>query len=190
MASYRAERIAILHSSVDGFTQSVCERLQAQFARHGHRTLLLPIDDALQRLAAQDLQRFDRMLIGASIRYGRHRHSVQSFITRHQALLQSRPGALFSVNLVARKPGKDTPDGNPYMRKLLRDIAWKPDLAAVFAGCLDYARYGPFDRQMIRLIMWLTGGPTHSAQPIVFTDWQRVHAFGEAFLTLPAKDRA
>ena len=68
-------------------------------------------------------------------------------------------------------------------------MAWKPQLCAVFAGKLDYPRYGFFDRQMIRLIMWMTKGPTDPKAVVEFTDWAKVEAFGQAVcaLTLPAR---
>ena len=73
---------------------------------------------------------------------------------------------------------KNRPDTNPYLRKFLGQIAWKPTYLAVFAGKLDYPRYRPFDRFMIRLIMWMTKGPTDPNAVIEFTDWQQVEAFG------------
>ena len=74
-----------------------------------------------------------------------------------------------------RKTMKHT---NPYLRKFLRQIRWKPAHLAVFAGKLDYPHYHAFDRLMIRLIMRLTHGPTDPRAVIEFTDWQQVEAFG------------
>lgn len=42
----------------------------------------------------------------------------------------------------------------------------------------DYPRYRPFDRFMIRLIMWMTKGPTDPATVVDYTDWKEVEAFG------------
>jgi menaquinone-dependent protoporphyrinogen oxidase len=125
-----------------------------------------------------DLSAFDKIVIGASIRYGKHQPAVAQFIARHQALLESRPNAFFSVNIVARKPEKNQPGTNPYLIKFLRRISWKPKLLAVFAGRLDYPSYGVFDRFMIRLIMRMTHGPTDPTAVIEFTDWAQVQAFG------------
>jgi menaquinone-dependent protoporphyrinogen oxidase len=47
----------------------------------------------------------------------------------------------------------------------------------VFAGKLDYPRYGLVDRMVIRLIMLITHGPTDTSTVVEFTDWQRVEAF-------------
>ena len=80
--------------------------------------------------------------------------------------------------MVARKPDKNQPDTNPYVRKLLRRIRWRPGQVAVFAGKIDYPRYDFLDRLVIRGIMWLTGGPTDPEAVVDFTDWRQVEAFG------------
>ena len=53
------------------------------------------------------------------------------------------------------------------------------NLVDVFAGKLDYPRYGFLDRQMIRFIMLMTRGPTDPTAIVEFTDWQRVEAFAQ-----------
>jgi len=167
-------RILLLYATTDGHTREICLRMQQVMEREdGHRVRLVPIGEA----ASLDLETFDRIVIGASIRYGKHSRQVIDFIRRNVALLESKPNAFFSVNLVARKAAKSRPETNPYMRKLLRQIPWKPAHLAVFAGKLDYPSYGTVDRLMIRLIMWLTGGPTDPKAVVDFTDWQKVEEF-------------
>jgi len=167
-------RILVAYSTTDGHTRHICERLQQVMAEQGDDVTVAPLAQA----DGLDLSAFDKIVIGASIRYGKHQPAVAQFIARHQALLESRPNAFFSVNIVARKPEKNHPDTNPYLVKFLRQITWKPRLLAVFAGKLDYPRYGVFDRFMIRLIMRMTHGPTDPKAVIEFTDWQQVEAFG------------
>ena len=48
----------------------------------------------------------------------------------------------------------------------------------VFAGKIDYPRYGFLDRTIIRLAMRLTGGPAGRDAVVDFTDWNRVDEFG------------
>jgi len=167
-------RILILYSTTDGHTREICARLQRQIENNGHQVVVVPITEAPDI----DLGLFDKIVIGASIRYGRHRPAVVEFIKRNQALLESRPNAFFSVNVVARKPEKNRPETNPYLQKFLRRINWKPRELAVFAGKIDYPRYGLLDRQMIRFIMWMTRGPTDPAAVVEFTDWKQVEVFG------------
>ena len=72
------------------------------------------------------------------------------------------------------------------MQKFFRQTAWQPKELAVFAGKLDYPRYRFIDRQLIRLIMLMTKGPTDSKAVIEFTDWQQVEAFGRRVCEVPA----
>lgn len=183
------ERIVILYSTVYGFTAGLCERLKAILEAAGHHVCTASIDDACHPLH-QQLAQFDRIVIGASIRYGRHRQSLYRFIDAHLVLLHEKPSAFFTVNLVARKSDKDTPEGNPYILKFRRISPWQPTLIGVFAGQLDYASYGFWDRIAIRLIMLLTKGPTSGSSQFIFTDWRRFVEFGQAVLALPPPVRS
>ena len=80
------------------------------------------------------------------------------------------------MNVVARQPGKNHPETNPYLRKFLRGIRWQPQRLDVFAGRLEYPKLGALDRAVIRFIMWITGGPTDPRGTYEFTDWARVRA--------------
>ncbi len=163
----------IAYSTTDGHTPRICERLRQVMTGRGQCVTVL----ALAQADELDLSGFDQIVIGASIRYGKHQPQVRRFIERHQALLESKPNAFFSVNIVARKPEKNRPETNPYLIKFLRQVTWKPQRTAVFAGKLNYPSYRFIDRQMIRLIMLLTDGPTDPTSVIEFTDWSTVEAF-------------
>lgn len=167
-------RILLIYSTTDGHTREICERIQAVVEQQGHELTLISIDDA-DRV---DIADFDKVVLGASIRYGKHAKRVYQFVAAKRALLETRPNAFFSVNVVARKPEKSQPATNPYLQKFLRQIAWQPNELAVFAGKIDYPRYGFWDRQVIRLIMLITKGPTDPDAVVDFTDWDQVEAFG------------
>ena len=96
---------------------------------------------------------------------------------KHTAELAQLPGAFYSVNLVARKAEKRTPQTNSYTRKFLLSSPWQPDICSVFAGALRYPRYRWYDRFMIRLIMKMTGGETDTRKEVVYTDWAQVASF-------------
>lgn len=174
-------KILVIYSTTDGHTRHICERLQQVMDQRGHTTTVTPLAQA----DALDLSTYDKVVIGASIRYGKHQPAVAQFIERHQSLLEGKPNAFFSVNIVARKPEKNQPHTNPYLIKFLRQISWKPKLLGVFAGRLDYPSYAVFDRFMIRLIMRMTHGPTDPHAVIEFTDWKQVEAFGQSVIDLP-----
>jgi menaquinone-dependent protoporphyrinogen oxidase len=148
--------------------------LKQVIEQQGRRVTLVSIDEA----SNMDLVPFDKIVLGASIRYGKHGKQVYRFIKRNERMLDSKPNAFFSVNVVARKPEKNQPETNPYLKKFLKQISWQPKKLAVFAGKIDYRRYRFWDRQIIRMIMWITKGPTDPEAVVDFTDWDQVEAFG------------
>ncbi len=166
--------ILIIYSTTDGHTREICQRLKQEIERQAHQVKLISISDE----PFVDLAPFDKIVLGASIRYGKHRPQVYDFIKKNKQILDSKPNAFFSVNVVARKPEKNQPETNPYLKKFLKQISWKPKELAVFAGKIDYQKYSLGDRLMIRLIMWITKGPTDLNTVIEFTDWKQVETFG------------
>ena len=175
--------ILLLYSTVDGHTRKICERIGEVLRTAGHEVAVM----RLEEVDSIKLSDYGTIVIGASIRYGKHRPSVFEFVQNNQSLLDSRPNAFFTVNIVARKPEKNRPETNPYLRKFLQRTSWRPKLLDVFAGRLDYPSYRPFDRMMIRFIMRLTKGPTDPATVVEFTDWQRVEEFARKIAAMQAK---
>jgi menaquinone-dependent protoporphyrinogen oxidase len=177
--------VLVAYSSVDGHTRRICERIATLIERQGLQVRVAPLADC----GLHDIVACDMLVIGAAIRYGHHQRHVATFVEQHRPAIEARPNAFFSVNVVARKPGKDTPQGNPYLRRFLHQVAWQPRMLAVFAGRIDYPRLGPLDRTVIRFIMWLTGGPTDPTRAFEFTDWARVEAFALEIAALAQQAR-
>ena len=168
--------ILIVYSTTDGHTRRICERLQRVAEGQGHQLTLADLEAG----PVPDPGSYDKVVIGARIRHGKHSPRVAEFVNRYRAILESKPSGFFSVNIVARKPEKSRPETNPYVRKFLRQVSWRPRETAVFAGKLDYPKYDFWDRAIIRFIMWLTRGPTDPKTVVEFTDWGQVDAFGLA----------
>jgi menaquinone-dependent protoporphyrinogen oxidase len=168
--------ILILYSTTDGHTLEICQHLKQVIENNGNHVSLESVDDGTDI----DMEAFDKIIIGASIRYGKHSKQVYGLIKKNQQILDNKPNAFFSVNVVARKPEKNTPETNPYLKKFLKQIDWQPQQLAVFAGKLNYPIYSFWDRQIIRLIMWITKGPTDPETVIDYTDWKQVESFAQA----------
>lgn len=130
--------------------------------------------------AMTHLEEYDWVLIGGSIHYGKHETFLTDFIHQHKAALEQTKTLFFSVNLTARKPEKNTPDTNPYLKKYLGKMNWNPTRTHVFAGALLYSQYRFWDKQIIRFIMWLTKGNTDTSKDIDYTDWQDVKRLAQA----------
>ena len=171
------ESTLIIYSSTDGQTKNICSRI-GEFLSNDIPAKIISLSDATKN----DIEKYDRVIIGASIRYGRHRKELFEFIETNLDELTKKDNAFFSVNVVARKSEKNTPETNPYMQKFLLKTSWVPQRLAVFAGKIDYPKYNFFDKQMIRFIMWVTKGPTNIKNTYEFTDWNKVDSFAKELI--------
>ena len=172
------ESTLIIYSSTDGQTKNICSRI-GEFLSNDIPAKIISLSDATKN----DIEKYDRVIIGASIRYGKHRKELFEFIETNLDELTKKENAFFSVNVVARKPEKNTPETNPYMQKFLLKTSWVPRKLAVFEGKIDYPKYNFIDKQMIRFIMWLTKGPTNIKNTYEFTDWNKVDSFAKELIT-------
>ena len=163
------ERTLITYSTVDGQTKRISERLSKLATQS--RVDVLPISNQI------NLDSYKTIIIGASIRYGKYRNEVFNFIENNIHTLNVKENAFFSVNVVARKSEKSSPETNPYLIKFLGKIKWKPKNLGVFAGKIEYPKYKFIDKYAIKFIMWLTKGPTDTSKTYEFTDWNKVEDF-------------
>ena len=171
------KRILIAYSTTDGQTKLICEKIKSVL----DDTFIVDLQ-SIQNIKEnfEVLKKsFEHVIVGASIRYGKHSKDVYDFIRNNIDFLESSSNAFFSVNVVARKNEKNSSESNPYVKKFLKSTKWKPKNIDVFAGVVDYPAYNFFDKFMIRLIMWITSGPTDPKARFEFTDWDRVKRFAE-----------
>jgi menaquinone-dependent protoporphyrinogen oxidase len=168
----------IIYSTTDGQTLEICNKIFSKLNVSESSQVM-----HISKAEGLDLNQFDKIIIGASIRYGKHKPELYEFIKKNVACLETKENAFFSVNVVARKPEKNTPETNPYMQKFLELSPWSPKKLAVFAGKIDYPKYKFIDKHMIRLIMWITKGPTDVKNTYEFTDWNQVDEFSKQLNT-------
>ena len=164
----------IIYSSTDGHTKTICQKIIDSLNDKDRATLI-----SLDEVTKFDLSIFDKIIIGASIRYGKHNKQLYKFINMNKNLLNEKHSIFFSVNVVARKQEKNSPETNPYIKKFLKNSSWKPKKIGVFAGKVDYPNYNFFDKYIIKFIMFITGGPTDTSKSYEFTDWSKVDDFAK-----------
>ena len=164
----------IIYSSTDGHTKMICEKIKS-ISKNRNSIKIVSLSEARDL----NLQIYEHIIIGASIRYGKHNKNLYKFISSNKEILEKKRSAFFSVNVVARKSEKNTPETNPYMQKFLKISSWKPDKLGVFAGKVDYPKYNFIDKLLIQLIMFITKGPTDTSKSYEFTDWHKVEDFSK-----------
>jgi menaquinone-dependent protoporphyrinogen oxidase len=165
----------LYYATRDGQSRRIATYIAEQLAHAGLAAEPYDLGDAVPDAAT--LARQPLVVAVMAVRYGKHLPEAQRFVATYRALAAPPPLVLASVNLTARKLGKDTAEGNAYLRKLIARNALQPALATAFAGRLDYPRYGFFDRHIIRFIMLMTGGPTDPSTTVEYTSWPAVDAF-------------
>jgi menaquinone-dependent protoporphyrinogen oxidase len=175
----------VFYATRDGHSRSIAARIVERMAANGIRATasdLATVSPTPAELAAAPL-----VALVAAVRYGRHLPEAGRFLAAYGRISSPPPLALASVNLTARKPGKSAADTNPYLRRLIARSPAKPVLAIAIAGRLDYQRYHWWDRQIIRFIMWLTGGPTDPSTCVVYTSWRAVDEFALRLVELNSR---
>lgn len=172
----------IYYATRDGQARRIATRIADRLGERGIHTM--PVNAGVTPPSAATLGRAAPLVLIAAVRYGRHLPEAERLLATYRTLPTPPPLVLASVNLTARKQGKDTPEGNAYLRKLVARHGLRPAASAAIAGRLDYPNYRWMDRQIIRLIMKLTGGPTDPGATVDYTDWEAVDALASRIAEL------
>jgi menaquinone-dependent protoporphyrinogen oxidase len=172
--NHRRRAVVLYYATHDGQARRIAEHISRRLAESG---MAAPPHDAAVTPAPADLAAASVVVLVAAVRYGKHLAEAERFLAAYRSLEMPPPLALASVNLTARKPEKTSAAGNAYLRKTIARHRLAPAVAVAFAGRLDYRRYSWRDRQIIRFIMLLTGGPTDPDTSIEYTSWPAVDDF-------------
>ena len=162
----------IIYSSTDGQTKKICEKISDQLKNKISFDLV-----SVNKAFDLNFENYEKIVIGASIRYGKYDSKIFKLINKNLGLLENKQSSFFSVNVVARKQEKNTPETNPYIKKFYLSSKWKPKKIEVFAGKVDYPNYNFINKIIIKFIMYVTKGPTDTSQSYEFTDWDKVRRF-------------
>lgn len=156
--------VLVLYASVEGHTARIAERIAVRLRDRGFRVDVAPADAQLK------LSDYAGVIVGASVHYGRHPAWLARLLRRH--IPQGQKTAFFSVSLGAKQT---------YANRFLRRARWTPDLVAVFAGALQYRKYAPLKRLLVRAFAAVARHDTDTSQDHEYTNWQAVDAFAAAF---------
>ncbi|WP_321332758.1 menaquinone-dependent protoporphyrinogen IX dehydrogenase [Breoghania sp.] len=176
-------RIDIFYASHDGHTLKIARFIEKILmgAFDGKVTLHSAKSPDLE---AERIGQDSFTVVIAPIRYGYPLREAEAFLRANKTRIAPERLAMLLVCLTARKPNRQSVETNGYLRKWLARHGLTPKIAASIAGKLDYPRYRPFDRFMIRLIMRMSRGPTDPTTQIEYTDWAQVEALSQEIARL------
>lgn len=169
----KKKKVLIIYSTTNGHCLKVSDFIK--------QYLNANVDVISIKETIPNLNFYDGIIIGASIRYGKHNSLVKKYINSHYKEIQSKPNAFFSISLIARKEERRTIECNPYVKKFLSSIKWKPQKLSIIGGVLNYPEYSILDKYMIKFIMNITHGPTDLSSVIEYTNWNDVKKFALDF---------
>jgi menaquinone-dependent protoporphyrinogen oxidase len=167
--------ILAVYGTAYGQTERVVRRLAERLGERGltvtsYRGDALPTD--------LDVDRFDGVLVAASVIRGRHQAYMREFVRRHVARLNAAPSAFVSVSGAAGSPRPDKQaEAQEYLDGFLRQTGWRPTLTALVGGTLAYTKYGFLLRWLIKRIAKQGGGPTDTTRDHDTADWDAVDRF-------------
>jgi len=163
-------RVLILYATVEGHTARIAQRIASGLAGAGHGVELHRV---VRTEAALDLATYAGVIVGASVHYGRHPGHLRALLRKHRTALAARPGAFFSVSLSANER---------YAARFLGQVGWRPQQTATFAGALQYRKYGPIKRVVVKAFAAIGGHDTDTSRDYDYTNWKAVDSFATAFL--------
>ena len=162
-------RILIAYATQEQHAYAIADVLAVRLRRHG---FTVEIGDAATGMIPPP-QDYDVVILGLPMTFERASDLIARYIVENRGALAAVPAALFTVSKAGTLRDHD-PGG--FLEQFLRRVAWKPDLAAAFAGGEPFPRKGV----LLRLADWM-GHPGPSQGAGAFrTNWTEVEGFADA----------
>lgn len=97
-------QIGIIYSTVDGQTLKICKVLANHLKERHQGVRLFPVEAFDEKISD-----FDVVIIGASVRYGKHNQLVQQFISEKKIRTRAGKTSIFFSKPGGTKVGKKHP---------------------------------------------------------------------------------
>ena len=94
-------RCLILYSTTDGHTKKICDYIAHNLDEVNKISVV-----NITSLNQKDLDNYDSIIIGASIRYGKHQNSLYKFINKNREKLDAKKMHFLQLMLLQEKRKK------------------------------------------------------------------------------------
>ena len=88
----------MVYSTVDGQTLAICQRIKLHLEQAGQSVKLKDV----AQVSLADVNGAEQIIIGASIRYGKHRPALYDFISAHKTSIEGKTNSSYLGCLPAR----------------------------------------------------------------------------------------
>lgn len=173
--------VLIVYGTTEGQTRKIAGRMAEMVTEYGHAATVM---DAASGPPPLPINRYDGVIVAASVHRQRHQGPVVRFVEENRAELGRLPTAFFSVSLsAAGTEPRHRADARRCADAFLAETGWRPGMVRLAAGALAYTKYDLPTRWVLRLIAWREGADTDTTRDHEYTDWAQVERDVELFLT-------
>lgn len=166
-------KILIVYATQEGQTEKIARFMADELRKMGQRIDLQNVSDGIA-----EPRHYDAVIIGAPIHVQKFPAQLSAWVGRHSVEMSSMPSAFFSVCLGILEKNEETQTAE---RKIVEDFlsatGWRPRCWAIFAGALQYSKYGWLKRFIMKCIASRAGGDTDTSRDYEYTDWDQVRRF-------------
>jgi menaquinone-dependent protoporphyrinogen oxidase len=161
--------VLVTYSSRLGATAGVAEAIGKTLRESGARIDILPMDQVT------NLSSYQAVIAGSAIQSAQWLPESMEFVRKNQAILKSRPFAIFSVCMTLAMPnGEKYRQGILDWVKPVRDLV-KPVSEGLFAGVLDVKKVPGFSHRLkfrisVAMGVWKEGD---------HRDWTKIRSWAE-----------
>jgi menaquinone-dependent protoporphyrinogen oxidase len=167
--------VPIFYATTDGQTRRIAEAAAATLRQLGIESTAL--DVASPDAGAFRWEHARAVMVGASLRVGRHQARAERFVRTNLAQLNARPSVFFSVSLsICSAIARDVEAARTIARAFPERVGWRPSRVVCLGGRLAYTKYGWLTRFVMRRIAAKAGGPTDTSRDHELTNWADVDA--------------
>lgn len=178
--------ILIVYATTDGHTRKIAQVLAEDLRANLCCVDILDAGAAVWHYLS--LERYDGVIVAASVHIGDYQKSVARWVRRYVPMLNGMPTAFLSVCLaVLEKDAAAHKEISRIMTRFLARCGWRPAITKLVAGAVPYTRYGWFKRQMMKRIVAKAGGNTDTTRDFEYTDWNDLRGFARDFTALATR---
>lgn len=172
--------ILILYGTTDGHTAKIAEFLRDELRAMGAQA---HASDARDTDRDADPQRFDAVIVTASVHVSNFQSPVVKWIRKNLAAVSSRPSAFLPVCLgILQDSERVRADLDAIVARFTRQTGWQPAKIEFVAGAIPYSRYGLIKKWVMQYMSRQAGMKTSPSQDYEFTDWDGLRRFLVGFV--------
>lgn len=170
--------VLIIYGTTEGQTRKIATWTATHVRERGHE---VDVFDSSALPSDLRLEKFDAVIIAASVHQKHHQDIVTSFAFAHHELLNAKHSAFISVSLSAALED-EKPEAQKYVDRFVGVTGWQPGATLLLGGALRFSEYDYFQEQLIKFIVMKRSDTANSKRDHEFTDWNALGDFVDRFL--------